>query len=161
MNTSSTTTDARTISSDTLAQITSVIGAGVAFAGTFTSDQPDAGLKIEGTFEGAINFTKGGAVHLGAGSSITKGDIDADCIYIEGDFEGKLHARKALEIAGTAYVKGEISYSNDIDLHRGARVNGSMAYKGNHTQQHAAPQSPTADVLVMNRSHAATGTTGN
>lgn len=157
MNSNASELNSRSISSDTLSSITSVIGAGVAFAGTFTSEQPDAGLKVEGTFEGAINFTKGGAVHLGAGSSVTNGDINADCIFIEGSFEGKLHARKTLEIAGRAKVKGEISYSNDIDLHCGARVNGSMEYKGGQAQQ-TAPEAPSAEVLQMNRPSFATGT---
>jgi cytoskeletal protein CcmA (bactofilin family) len=39
---------------------------------------------------------------------------------------GKLHARKRIELSLTAKVKGSIQYDADLDMHPGARISGQV-----------------------------------
>ena len=122
--------NARIISVESLQAITSKIGRDVTFEGNFVSDDPNACLNLEGRFQGAIRFEKGGLVHVGASAVIMQGVVVADHIFIEGIFEGSVHARKSLEITGTAVVSGSVRYDEKLDLHAGARMKATMEYSG-------------------------------
>ena len=133
-----TTTDAiksRIIPSEKLSSITSKIGPDVSFEGNFVSADLNAGLHLEGRFQGAIRFENGGVIHVGRGAVISKGQIVADHIFIEGNFEGDLHARKSLEITGTGVVSGSIVYDANLDLHAGARMKATMEFSGDMGEQ--------------------------
>ena len=47
-------------------------------------------------------------------------------IYVEGTVNGKLHARKGIELSLTAKVKGGIQYDADLDMHPGTRISGQI-----------------------------------
>lgn len=128
MNTN--TINSRIIPAEKLQAITSKIGRDVSFEGNFLSADPSAGLHLEGRFQGAIRFENGGIVHVGAGAVISKGQIIADHIFIEGAFEGDLHARKSLEITGTGVVSGSVRYDENLDLHAGSRMKATMEFTG-------------------------------
>ena len=124
------TLNARIISVEALQAITSKIGKDVTFEGNFASDDPNACLNLEGQFQGAIRFEKGGLIHVGASAVVTQGQVVADHIFIEGSFEGSVYARKSLEISGTAVVSGSVRYDDKLDLHAGARIKATMEYTG-------------------------------
>jgi cytoskeletal protein CcmA (bactofilin family) len=130
MNADTNTINSRIIPAEKLLAITSKIGRDVSFEGNFLSADPNAGLHLEGRFQGAIRFENGGVIHVGAGAVISKGQIVADHIFIEGTFEGDLHARKSLEITGTGVVSGSILYDENLDLHAGARMKATMEFSG-------------------------------
>lgn len=129
-NITTNTINSRIIPAEKLLAITSKIGLDVSFEGNFVSADPNAGLHLEGQFQGAIRFENGGVIHVGRGAVISKGQIVADHIFIEGIFEGDLHARKSVEITGTGVVSGTIIYDENLDLHAGARMKATMEFSG-------------------------------
>ena len=123
-------TPSRTIPQESLKAITSVIGADVLFSGNFESESKDAGLRLEGRFEGAINMKVGGVIHIAPGSTVNKGTLVADHIFVEGRVEGSIHARKTLEITGTGVVCGSVRYDADLDIHKSGRLRANVEFSG-------------------------------
>jgi cytoskeletal protein CcmA (bactofilin family) len=123
------TATARLVPSDRLGNISSLIAEGAVFDGNFRTPR-DLGLKVDGLLKGNISFETGGTVHVGANGVIDNTVIEADYVYIEGKVVGQVIARKALEIAGSATVLGDVSYDAMIDIHPRARVRGKLEYRG-------------------------------
>jgi cytoskeletal protein CcmA (bactofilin family) len=86
----------------------------------------DMSIRLDGEFEGTIQMDKQGTVHIAPGAIITTTKIKADYILVEGTVKGDLHARKGIELAPTARVKGMVVYEQDLDMHPGARVSGEL-----------------------------------
>jgi len=86
----------------------------------------DLSIRLDGEFEGTIQMDKQGTVHIAQGAIITTSKIKADYILVEGTVKGDLHARKGIELAPTARVKGMVVYEQDLDMHPGARVSGEL-----------------------------------
>ncbi len=120
---------ARLVPSDHLGNISSLIAEGAVFDGNFRTPR-DLGLKVDGLLKGDIHFETGGTVHVGATGVIDSTVIEADYVYIEGKVVGQVIARKALEIAGSATLLGDVSYDAMIDIHPRARVRGKLEYRG-------------------------------
>ena len=137
MNHPQETASARLVPSERLGAISSLIAEGAVFDGNFRTPR-DLGLKVDGLLKGNIHFETGGTVHVGATGVIDSTLIEADYVYIEGKVVGQVIARKALEIAGSATVLGDISYDAMLDVHPRARVRGKLEYRGDLD----SPQTP-------------------
>ena len=131
MNTyeSSTRASARLVPAERLNAITSMIGEGAVFEGSFHS-KDDLGIKVDGQLIGGIVFENGGAIHIGPTGLVENTTIEADYIFIEGKVKGNVIARKSLEISGSATVLGDIVYDALIDIHPRARLRGKIDYRG-------------------------------
>ena len=120
---------ARLVPADRLGNISSLIAEGAIFDGNFRTPR-DLGIKVDGVLKGNIHFDTGGTVHVGATGVIENTVIEADHVYIEGKVVGQVIARKALEIAGSGTVLGDVSYDAMLDIHPRARVRGKLEYRG-------------------------------
>jgi cytoskeletal protein CcmA (bactofilin family) len=120
---------ARLVSAERFAAITSLIGEGAVFEGDFFTSR-DLGIRIDGRVKGAIRIDIGGAVHIGPTAVVEGTSIEADHIYIEGRVSGQLLARKTLEITGSATVIGDAQYDGLLDIHPKARIRGQLIYRG-------------------------------
>jgi len=131
MNTYNTTerTTARLVPNDRLNAITSLIGEGAVFEGSFHS-KDDLGIKVDGQLIGGIVFENGGAIHIGPTGLVENTTVEADYIFIEGKVKGNVIARKSLEISGSATVLGDVVYDALIDIHPRARLRGKIDYRG-------------------------------
>ena len=131
MNTYNTTerTTARLVPKDRLNAITSLIGEGAVFEGSFHS-KDDLGIKVDGQLIGGIVFENGGAIHIGPTGLVENTTVEADYIFIEGKVKGNVIARKSLEISGSATVLGDVVYDALIDIHPRARLRGKIDYRG-------------------------------
>lgn len=90
------------------------------------SASEDLSIRLDGEYNGKIELSKAGSVHIAIGSVVTTDLIIADFIYIEGTVNGKIHARKGLELSRTATVRGDIQYDGDLDMHPGVRISGQI-----------------------------------
>lgn len=115
----------RLITPDTLDGVTTVVPAGAELEGTMTAPQHLA-LRIDGYFKGRIEIASGGALHIGPTAKLDVESVLADHILVEGNVKGNLHARKGMEITACARVRGDTRYEGVIDIHPGAKVNGSI-----------------------------------
>lgn len=131
MSTTATThiSQARLVSAERFAAITSLIGEGALFEGDFFTNR-DLGIRIDGKVKGEIRIEKGGAVHIGPTGSVEGSMIEADHVYIEGKVLGTIVARKTLEITGSATLLGDAQYDGLLDIHPRARVRGKLDYRG-------------------------------
>ncbi|MBP7573895.1 MAG: polymer-forming cytoskeletal protein [Rhodoferax sp.] len=86
----------------------------------------DLSIRLDGEYNGKIELGKAGSVHIANGAVVTTDLIIADFIYVEGTVNGKIHARKGMELSPTAKVKGAIQYDADLDMHPGARISGQI-----------------------------------
>lgn len=120
---------ARLVPTDRLNAITSLIGEGAVFEGSFQSAK-DLGIKVDGKLIGNIVFEQGGTVHIGATGAVENTTIEADYVFIEGKVKGNVVARKALEISGSATVVGDAAYDTLLDVHPRARIRGKLDYRG-------------------------------
>ena len=120
---------ARLVSAERLKAISSLIGEGAVFDGSFQSSK-DLGIKVDGKLIGNIVFEQGGAVHIGATGVVENTSIEADYVFIEGKVKGTIVARKSLEITGSATVIGDASYDALVDVHPRARIRGKLEYRG-------------------------------
>lgn len=118
---------ARSVPFERLNGINSILGADAEYCGTFKSDKPDGGIKVDAALEGSIHFTTGGTVHIGPRGSMVKGSIHADYVFIEGQLiDVTIHARKVIEVFDTAKIRGDITYEEALDVHRMARIKGRI-----------------------------------
>ena len=122
-------TATRLVPMDRLTAITSLIAEGAVFEGNFHTAL-DQGIKIDGVLTGNVTFENGGTLHVGATGRIANTRLEADYIFLEGRVTGTVIARKALEIAGSATLIGDVSYDQAIDMHPRARVRGKIDYRG-------------------------------
>ncbi len=120
---------ARLVPAERLKAISSLIGEGAVFDGSFQSSK-DLGIKVDGKLIGNIVFDQGGAVHIGATGVVENTSIEADYVFIEGKVKGTIVARKSLEITGSATVIGDASYDALVDVHPRARIRGKLEYRG-------------------------------
>jgi cytoskeletal protein CcmA (bactofilin family) len=120
---------ARLVPADRLKAISSLIGEGALFDGSFHSSK-DLGIKVDGKLIGNIVFDQGGAVHIGATGVVENTTIEADYVFIEGKVKGSIVARKALEITGSATLIGDAAYDVLVDVHPRARIRGKLEYRG-------------------------------
>lgn len=127
-------TATRLVPMDRLTAITSLIAEGAVFEGNFHTAL-DQGIKIDGVLTGNVTFQNGGTLHVGATGRIDNTRLEADYIFIEGKVTGTVVARKALEIAGSATLIGDVSYDQSIDMHPRARVRGKIDYRGDIEEQ--------------------------
>lgn len=119
----------RLVPHDRLSAITSLMALGASFDGSFHA-QKDLGIKIDGRLNGNVVFDTGGTIHIGASGQVENTKLEADYIFIEGKVTGSVIARKALEIAGTATVVGDVSYHESMDIHPRARLRGKVEFQG-------------------------------
>ncbi len=75
----------------------------------------DLGIRLDGEYNGKIELGKAGSIHIAGGATVTTDLLIADYIFVEGTVNGKLHARKGIELSPTAKVKGSIQYDADLD----------------------------------------------
>ena len=122
-------TIARLVPAERLKAISSLIGEGAVFDGSFQSSK-DLGIKVDGKLIGNIVFEQGGAVHIGPTGVVENTSIEADYVFIEGKVKGTIVARKSLEITGSATVIGDASYDALVDVHPRARIRGKLEYRG-------------------------------
>lgn len=120
---------ARLVPAERLKAISSLIGEGAVFDGSFHSAK-DLGIKIDGKLLGNIVFEQGGAVHIGATGVVESTSIEADYVFIEGKVKGSIVARKSLEITGSATVIGDAFYDALVDVHPRSRIRGKLEYRG-------------------------------
>lgn len=120
---------ARLVPAERLKAISSLIGEGAVFDGSFQSSK-DLGIKVDGKLIGNIVFEHGGAVHIGPTGVVENTSIEADYVFIEGKVKGTIVARKSLEITGSATVIGDASYDALVDVHPRARIRGKLEYRG-------------------------------
>ena len=120
---------ARLIPVERLNAISSLIGEGAVFEGSFQSSK-DLGIKVDGKLVGNIVFEQGGAIHIGPTGVVENTSIEADYVFIEGKVKGAIIARKSLEITGSATVIGDAMYDAMVDVHPRARIRGKLEYRG-------------------------------
>lgn len=127
---SNTITNARTVPQDQLDNIESFGGTDAVFSGVFASASPAASLRLEGELHGSILFSQGGIVHISETAKVIDGSIEADYVFIAGAVTGRIHARKAVEIAVTAVVRGTVEYDGELDIHKNARIRAKVEFSG-------------------------------
>jgi cytoskeletal protein CcmA (bactofilin family) len=115
----------RTIEASAFAGATNVVPLGATLDGAMSSAE-DLALRIDGEFKGTLVLAKGGAIHIGPDAVLDCKLLQADIIFVQGRVKGEIQARKALELAPTARVSGKLSYEGRLDVHSGARINGSI-----------------------------------
>lgn len=115
----------RMIDEAAFAAATTVVPKGAKLEGSMSAAS-DLALRIEGEFKGKLILDMGGAIHIGPGAVVECDALEADIIYIQGTVKGNVHARKSLELGTTSRVKGDVRYDDRLDVHSGARVNGSI-----------------------------------
>ena len=120
---------ARLVPAERLNAISSLLGEGAVFEGSFQSSK-DLGIKIDGKLSGNIVFEQGGAIHIGPTGVVENTSIEADYVFIEGKVKGTIVARKSLEITGSATVIGDAIYDALVDVHPRARIRGKLEYRG-------------------------------
>ena len=120
---------ARLVPAERLNAISSLLGEGAVFEGSFQSSK-DLGIKIDGKLSGNIVFEQGGAIHIGPTGVVENTSIEADYVFIEGKVKGTIVARKSLEITGSATVIGDAMYDALVDVHPRARIRGKLEYRG-------------------------------
>lgn len=120
---------ARLVPAERLNAISSLIGEGAVFEGSFQSSK-DLGIKVDGKLVGNIVFEQGGAIHIGPTGVVENTSIEADYVFIEGKVKGTIVARKSLEITGSATVIGDAMYDAMVDVHPRARIRGKLEYRG-------------------------------
>ncbi len=120
---------ARLVPAERLNAISSLLGEGAVFEGSFQSSK-DLGIKIDGKLSGNIVFEQGGAIHIGPTGVVENTSIEADYVFIEGKVKGTIVARKSLEITGSATVIGDAMYDAMVDVHPRARIRGKLEYRG-------------------------------
>jgi cytoskeletal protein CcmA (bactofilin family) len=81
-----------------------VISSGLKIVGTI---EGDGDIVVDGTIDGNI---KGRMLTIGQGAAVN-GEIDGETAHVRGAVSGKLRARTVM-LAGTAKVKGDITYEN-------------------------------------------------
>lgn len=116
---------ARSVTQEQIARITSIVGSDMELHGQYVGRSAQAGLCIEGRYQGSIKFAEGGVVRIAEGANVMDSDVEADVVLIEGNFTGTVRARKLIEILPCATIEGSIHYV-DLDMHRGARVKAEL-----------------------------------
>ena len=124
MNTTSS-TSTRLIGETRLAQQINILPKSATMKGDMEASE-DLSIRIDGEYEGTVRLEKAGTVHIAKGAIVTTTQIVADHIFVEGTVKGDLHARKGIELAPTAQVKGAIKYEHHMDMHPGAKVSGQI-----------------------------------
>lgn len=123
------------VTTEDLSQINAYVAENSKYCGDFVSDpsQESIGLKVDGDVQGSIRMPAGGIIHIGPTGKVSSKDgvtIEADLIYIEGNVDGKIVARKGIELASGSTVRGEIEYHQGISTHKLARLRASIRYAG-------------------------------
>jgi cytoskeletal protein CcmA (bactofilin family) len=129
----------RLVPAERLSAISSLVAEGAVFDGNFQSAK-DLGIKVDGQLHGNISFDTGGTIHIGATGVVDNTRLEADYVFIEGKVVGSVVARKALEIAGSATVLGDVAYDVVLDIHPRARIRGKIEYRGDMDVPAAAAQ---------------------
>ncbi|MGB0360773.1 MAG: bactofilin family protein [Endozoicomonas sp.] len=83
---------------------------------------------IEGSIQGNIQSDQGQLKVID--TARIDGDIHAQNIVIYGTVNGNVYAEEYLELIAGAVVNGTVFY-NQVEVERGAQVNGSMEYRAN------------------------------
>jgi cytoskeletal protein CcmA (bactofilin family) len=117
------------VPAERLDAVDSLIAPGTSFEGHFRSDR-DQGIRVDGHLKGHIVFEHGGTIHVGTSGQIEEAVLEADYIYVEGQVTGTVVARKALEVASSAILVGHTGYDACIAIHPGARVHGTLEFRG-------------------------------
>lgn len=120
------------VTPEQLSAVTAFIAEKTTVKGDFEADtDSDVGLKVDGTVQGSIRVpNKGGLVHVGPTGHVKGAEIVADYVFVEGQVDGKIVARKGIELADSAFVRGEIQYGSGLFTHGLAKVKGSVNYSG-------------------------------
>lgn len=134
--TDSATLQALLVNQASLDGINSFVAEGTIFKGDFTAEEgANAGLKIDGTVNGSIQVKSGGIVHVGPTGRVVGERIEADYVYVEGNVEAKIVARKGLELTASSWVKGSIEYAGAMNMHSLAKVRAHVSYIGDDDAQ--------------------------
>jgi len=127
---------------DTATERTSVLGPTLRFKGELHADEE---LLIRGQIEGSITHSQ--RVTICAEGTV-KASISAQIIAVEGTVEGDLHAAKAVQVKGTARLKGNIQ-APSVSIVDGAHFNGSIVMDESKRAAAQVPaQSPDATVRM-------------
>lgn len=98
----------------------------------------DENLHIDGRVVGTVRLT--GDLFIGPTGSV-EGEVDARDVVIQGAVNGKLTARRQLEIAATGRFNGECQAAS-IQIHEGAVFEGTSRMLAGPTPAGAAPHGP-------------------
>jgi len=104
---------------DDMGEITTVIGAGSKFSGTFSGK---GNFAISGSVEGDCNL-EGSVVLQNEGA--WKGALIARVVVIAGAVEGQIEANEKLELTKSARVRGDIK-APVIAIAEGAKLDGKI-----------------------------------
>lgn len=85
-------------------------------------------MQVDGQIDGQIHVEKSLVI---SESGIVSGEIYAEHVIVNGEFEGTCHADK-IEILSKGRVNGSI-YSDDLSIEQGGRFNG-VTHPAAHTQ---------------------------
>ena len=99
---------------------TSVVGRTLYFKGELTVSED---LVIEGTVEGSIKQDKASLTVMPNGRVIA--DVQATCIFVEGNVKGDLHATESIKLRSGGEVEGNL-VAPSISIDGGATFNGSV-----------------------------------
>lgn len=103
--------------------IKSLIGQGSHIEGHLTFED---GLRIDGTVTGPIRAASDRPSLLVISESASvHGDIEADHVVINGRVNGRVQARRLLELQPKAHIEGDVHYAA-LEMHQGAVISGQL-----------------------------------
>lgn len=117
------------------ADIHTLIAAGTTIRGDVVFE---GGLHLEGTIEGSVRGSGEDSLLTLGGPGRVVGEIHVGNAVIDGSIEGDLHVSERLELAGKAFVEGNVHYQR-LTMAEGARVNGRMVHHDGEPRQLPAP----------------------
>lgn len=121
------------VGSERLATISTLIGRHTTMRGDLSAD-PNAGnggIKVDGHVDGSICIpNEGGIVWIGPHGSVTGETIEADYVYVAGNVQANVIARKGIELCGSATVEGQIHYHGSMNMHNLCKLRGAISYQG-------------------------------
>ncbi|ELL0574482.1 polymer-forming cytoskeletal protein [Vibrio fluvialis] len=88
----------------------------------------ESNMQVDGQIDGQIHVEKSLVI---SESGIVSGEIYAEHVIVNGEFEGTCHADK-IEILSKGRVNGSI-YSDDLSIDQGGRFNG-VTHPAAHTK---------------------------
>lgn len=102
-----------------------VLPAGATMKGEMTAEG-GLSIRIDGNYTGSIVMGDGSSIYIAKDAVVDAVSIEADMVLIEGRVKGNVTSRKAMELASTAIVQGNVTYNGELDIHAGAKVRGQI-----------------------------------
>lgn len=118
--------------SSTVGKIDSLIGPNTSIYGDLVFN---GGLHVDGNIVGNIASDGDGVSTLIVSKQgCVEGDVQVDCVILNGKVKGNVYSSESVELASEARVEGNVYYDL-LEMAMGAEVNGSLVHQPGEEQQ--------------------------